>query len=98
MGKLATLVFGASLIVAGAALAEGPLDARGSMADNLRALAAAKKPVTVVLKGGEKAYAARIGEVGDHYVVLAELSGKEFYDALVAIDEIAAIEVRAREQ
>ena len=86
------------LSIASAALAQGPLNARVSMADNLRALSAAKKPVTVVLRGGEKAYTAKIGEVGDHYVLLAELSGKEFYDALVAIDEIAAVEVRAREQ
>jgi len=86
------------LSMASAAPAQGPLNARVSMADNLRALSAAKKPVTVVLRGSEKAYTAKIGEVGDHYVLLAELSGKEFYDALVAIDEIAAVEVRAREQ
>jgi len=98
MRILPGVVFCCGLAIASAALAQGPLNARVSMADNLRALSAAKKPVTVVLKGGEKAYTARIGEVGDHYVLLAELSGKEFYDALVAIDEIAAVEVRAREQ
>ena len=79
-----------------AALAQSPLNAAIGMRDNLRVFAEAKKPVTVVLKGGQT-YTARIGAVGDHQVVLSELSGKEFYDALVQIDEIAAIEVRARD-
>jgi len=98
MRKLVCLLLATILTFAGAALAEGPLNARVGVAENLRALAAANKRVTVVLKGGEKSYTARIEAVGDHHVLLAELSGKEFYDALVAIDEIAAIEVRAREQ
>jgi hypothetical protein len=60
-------------------------------------LLAAKKPVTVVLKGGHS-YSGKVGQVGDHHVLLSELSGKEFFDALVAIDEIAAIEVRVRDR
>jgi len=98
MRILGGLVFACCLTLASAASAQGPLNARLGIADNLRALAAAKKAVTVVLKGGEKSYTAKIGEVGDHYVLLSELSGKEFYDALVALDEIAALEVRARDQ
>jgi hypothetical protein len=84
-------------ITATAAFGEGPLNASSSMADNLRSLLAAKKPVTIVLQGGNS-YSGRIGQVGDHYVLLSELSGKEFFDALVAIDEIAAIEVRVRDR
>ena len=41
---------------------------------------------------------ATIGSLGDHLVVLTQPAQKEFYDVLVAIDEIAAVEARAREQ
>jgi hypothetical protein len=84
-------------IAATTAFGDGPLNASSSMADNLRALLAAKKSVTVVLEGGQT-YSAKIGQVGDNYVLLSELSGKEFFDALVNIDDIAAIEVRVRDR
>ena len=58
---------------------------------------AAKKPVVALLKNGTS-YRATIGSVGDHFVVLTQPAQKEFFDVLVAIDEIAALEVRAREQ
>ena len=85
------------MLATAAASGQEMLNASSTVADNLRALHEAKKPVTLVLKGGQT-YAAKIGQLGDHYVVLSELSGKEFYDALIAIDEIAAIEVRARDR
>lgn len=85
-------------MTAGTALAAGPLSAKVGIAANLRALMEAKKPVTVVLKGGAKSYTAHIADVGEDCVVLTELSGKEFFDAVVEIDEIAAIEVRARDK
>jgi hypothetical protein len=85
------------MVTATATFGDGPLNASASMADNLRTVLAAKKSLTVVLKGGHT-YSARIGQVGDHYVLLSELSGKEFFDALVAIDEIAALVVRARDR
>jgi hypothetical protein len=96
--KRGAFVFVSVLVItAASAFAESPLNASAGIADNLRSLYAAKKPVTVVLKGGQS-YSAKIARVGDAYVLLSELSGKEFYDALVAIDEIAAIEVRARDR
>ncbi len=87
----------ALLSVATMAAAESPLNANASMHDNLLAVMATKKPVTVVLKNGQS-YRAPIGSVGDHLVVLTGPSQKEFYDVLVVIDEIVALEVRAREQ
>jgi hypothetical protein len=94
---MGVVVWCGMMMAATAAFGDGPLNAGSSMANNLRSLLAAKKAVTVVLKGGES-YTARIGQVGDHYVLLSELSGKEFFDALVAIDEIAALEVRVRDR
>lgn len=85
------------LASASVATAQSPVDAKGSMRDNLTALMAAKKPVVVVLKNGQT-YRAAIGSIGDKFVVLTGPTQKEFYDVLVAIDEIAAVEVRAREQ
>jgi sRNA-binding regulator protein Hfq len=85
------------LIGASMTRAQSPLNAKLPMRDNLNALLAAKKPVTVVLKNGTN-YRAAIDSVGDHFVVLTQPAQKEFYDVLIAIDDIAAVEVRARDQ
>lgn len=54
----------------------------------------AGKTVTLVLEGGAKELTGIVGEVGDETVVLTQLAGKEFFDAVVALDAIAAIEFR----
>lgn len=82
-------------LLAPPALAKSPLNAQASLRDNLAALQATKKPITVVLKNGER-YQANIGGLGDQFVVLTGPAQKEFYDVLIAIDEIAAIEARVR--
>ena len=79
------------------ATAESPLNPAKSMRENLKALAGAKQPITVVLSNG-KDYRARVGEVGDEAVVLTGIVGREFFDVLVDIDEIVAIEAQARQQ
>lgn len=84
-------------VVASVAFAQAPLNAAATMKDNLSALMAAKKPITVVLQNGQS-YRATIGSVGDHLVVLNGPSQKEFYDVLIPIEEIAAVEVRVRDQ
>ena len=71
------------------------LDASKSVRDNLKSIQAAKKGVEVVLKGG-KSYRGQVGAVGDDAVVLTQLEGREFFDALIDLDEVAALEVRAR--
>lgn len=94
-GRLGWLA-AAGCLVAAAAMAQAPLSATGTMRDNLNALQVSKKVATVVLKNGDS-YRAKIGAVGDHLVVLTEPYQKEVYDVLVPIDEITALEVRARE-
>jgi len=94
---IGVVLFVGCLLGATAARAQSPLNAQASMRDNLNLLLAAKKPVVVLLKNGTS-YRATIGSVGDHFVVLSQPAQKEFYDVLVAIDEIAALEARAREQ
>jgi len=85
------------LVTVSAAAAESLLNANTTMRDNLVAAMATKKPVTVVLKNGQN-YRAPIGSVGNHLVVLTGPAQKEFFDILVAIDEIVAIELRVRDQ
>lgn len=94
--KWGVLVGACCLVAAATALAQSPLNAAMSMRDNLNALLTGKKVVTVVLKNGDS-YRAKIGAVGDHLVVLTEPYQKEVFDVLVPIDEITALEVRARE-
>jgi hypothetical protein len=95
---LSTFLIGAaSRVRAQPAEAASPLNVAQSMGDNLRRLAEAKKPVEIVLRNG-KSYKGKLGAVGDHSVVVSEIAGREFYDGLVLIDEIVAVEVRARER
>lgn len=55
------------------------------------------KRATVQLDSGHE-LTGTVQAVGEHVVHLAELSGKEFYDAVIDLDEVAAVIVRAREQ
>ena len=64
-----------------------------SMADNLTALKG--KSVTVTLSAGQT-ITGIVGDVKGNLLSLSKISQKEFYDALVSIDHISAIETRAR--
>ena len=77
------------------AAAPASLDPTHTLHDNLSRLAAEKQGVELTLRGG-KSLRGRVGKVGDHAVLLTELEGKEFYDAWIALDEIAAVELRVR--
>ncbi len=55
-----------------------------------------KKGVTLHMRSGEK-FQGRVDGVSPHNVILAELVGREFYSAVVKIDDISAIEIRARD-
>jgi hypothetical protein len=87
----------APLTWASVASAESPLNAAKSMRDNLQAFTTTKQVITVVLSNG-KDYRARVGAVGDDAVLLTGIAGREFFDVLVDIDEIVAIEAQARQQ
>lgn len=55
----------------------------------------AGKSVTLYLHGG-KEVSGKLSVVGSHAVQLSELRGKEFFDAVIELDEIAALEFRSR--
>jgi hypothetical protein len=68
-------------------------DVNTSMADNLTALKG--KSVTVTLSPGQS-ITGIVGDVKGNLLYLTKISQKEFYDSLVAIDHISAIETRVR--
>ena len=69
-------------------------NAGASLADNLKSFVG--KQVSVTLDSG-KVFVGFVKEVGNHLVHLEKLDGKEFYDALIRIDSISAIDARFRQ-
>ena len=74
--------------------AQPGLSASGTIGEALAKLAKGRE-VEIVLGDG-KSYRGKIAEVGTQTVLLTQIAGKEFYDVLVNLDAIAAVEVRAR--
>jgi hypothetical protein len=64
-----------------------------SLADNLAALKG--KTVTVTLSAGQS-LTGTVKEIKNGLLHLEKLAGKEFYDALVVIEDISVVEIRAR--
>jgi hypothetical protein len=52
-------------------------------------------PVQLMLRGGGEV-GGTVVKVGDDAVHVGQLTGKDFYDAVVALDAIAAVVVRVR--
>lgn len=93
---IAGLVLGFSLLAVTHAAGQGGESGgmpAGEIPDVLRARIG--KPVTVLLRSG-KEYGGTVAEVRGQSVVLKNLSGKEFYDALIRLDDVSAIELRNR--
>jgi hypothetical protein len=68
-------------------------NANTTLADNLTALKG--KTVTVALSSGQT-ITGMVGEVKGNLLHLVKLSQKDFYDALVVLDHISAIETKVR--
>lgn len=56
------------------------------------------KRATVVLATGGTELTGKVAELTQDSVKLAELTGKEFFDAVVDLDHVQAVVYRAREQ
>jgi exosome complex RNA-binding protein Csl4 len=56
---------------------------------------AAGQTVGLRLEGGEE-LRGKVGRVGEHVVQLSDLSGREFFDAVVPLDAIQAVVIKAR--
>ena len=64
-----------------------------SLADNLKSLKG--KKVYVTLDSG-KTFTGFVKEVGNHLMHLEKLEGKDYFDALIRIENISAIDTRFR--
>ena len=53
------------------------------------------KAVTLRLEGGEE-LSGKVQAVGDKVVVLSPVAGRDFFDAAVRLDDVAAVLVRVR--
>ena len=64
-----------------------------SLADNLKSLVGKKVSVTIV---SGKTISGFVKEVGIHLIHLEKLEGKDYFDALIQIENISAIEAMFR--
>ena len=74
---------------------DAPTFPPGGIAEALKARLG--KPVTLHLASGTQ-IGGTIAEVRDHAVVVKGITGRDFSDALVDLDDVTAVEVRARER
>ncbi|PKN33823.1 MAG: hypothetical protein CVU61_11955 [Deltaproteobacteria bacterium HGW-Deltaproteobacteria-19] len=69
-------------------------DTAFSIKDNLNTYVG--KEVVIHLRSG-KSFQGYVKSVGEHLIHLEKLSGRDFYNALIRIEDITAIEARFRE-
>jgi len=93
------LIVGALLLCASSLTfaEESALTTQGAqpMRDSLKAKVGTK--VSLQLSGGQE-ISGKIVEVGDQAVHLSELTGREFYDAIIRLDHISALVLRVRDK
>jgi hypothetical protein len=65
-----------------------------SLQDNLQSLVG--KKVYVTMDSG-KTFAGFVKQVGNHFVHLEKLDGKDFFDALIRIEDISVIDAKFRD-
>lgn len=88
---LCAALVGAPAVTAAQALALAPADGTQSV------VAAQKgKRITVRLRSGQE-LSGLVREVNERLLLLGEVSGREFFDAVVPLDAVEAILVRVRQ-
>ena len=65
-----------------------------SMASVLRRLEG--RPVRIRLAGGGEEIVGKLQKVGRELAHLSDLSGRDFFDAVVRVDQVAAVSVQVR--
>ncbi len=99
---LAVFLFTAIFIISTATVQAGPatpvpgakFEVSFSMKENLKAYIG--KDILIHLRSG-KTFQGHVKAVGDQAVHLEKLAGRDFYDALIRIDDISAIEAKFRD-
>jgi hypothetical protein len=103
LGFMMALIVASPAFLTGEAGAEGkkPTPVEGAMFDTLFPLkdnlkTFMGKDVHLLLRSGQTIQ-GYVKSVGDQFLHLEKLAGRDFYDALVRIDDISAIEAKFRE-
>jgi hypothetical protein len=98
---LAVILLAAILLIAPTVQARSvmPVDSAkfdtvSSMKDNLKACMG--KDVVIHLRSG-KTFQGNVKAIGDHLIHLEKLAGRDFYDALIRMEDISAVETKFRE-
>lgn len=73
---------------------DSKFDVAGTVKDNLKIYVG--KDVVIHLSSG-KFFQGYVKSIGDHLIHVEKLSGKDFYDALIRIEDITAIEAKFRD-
>lgn len=109
MVKHARLSLVMALVAAALALSTGPatagmkkatavegatFDTSFPLKENLKTFLG--KDVHLLLRSGQTVQ-GYIKSVGDHFIHLEKIAGRDFYDALVRIDDISAVEAKFRD-
>jgi len=94
MTMAVTCLLGVLLIFPALAADDNPLAAGGSVRDALARIGTGKG-VELVLANG-KSYRGKLGTVGEQSVVVTEIAGKEYYDVLIRLEDVSAVELRVR--
>jgi hypothetical protein len=63
--------------------------------DTLRQAQQEKAKITVYLESGAT-FIGYVADAHDHHFIMTELQGREFFDAVIRIQDVSAIEARAR--
>ncbi len=95
VGLLATIMICGAHTWALAGDAKPGLTTAGGVREALSKLGEGRD-VEVVLNNG-KSYHGKIASVGNETVLLTQIAGKEFYDVLIELDSVAAVELRVRD-
>lgn len=93
---VALLALGGAIAAPIALAGEGPkLEVQAS--DSLQSVLSklAGKRVQLMLAGGGE-LGGVVSSVNDHVLLLTDITGKEFYDAVVSLDKVSAVTVRGR--
>ncbi len=90
-------VAGLGLALTGVARADDALAIKPD--DTVKSVLGRSVGQTVALRvGAGDELRGKVTKVGDHVVHVSELSGREFFDAIVPLDSITAVIVKARSQ
>ena len=98
---LAVMLFSAVLVIAPAVQArsitpvEGAkFDTVSSIKDNLKAHIG--KDVVIHVRSG-KSFQGQVKAIGDHLIHLEKIAGRDFYDALIRLEDVTTVETKFRE-